>query len=159
MALSGVMDVEVNAADVAGDYIRYRLGTTEFCIALSAPFQLLLLNPQPGCCIMSGLRECERSCRLTNTWAPCWASLGELGWEGCADEEILLSNCGLNPPLPQQRLPSKAPPPRRRQTQTPPCLPPNPPNLKSPPRTSASPSDRAAAHRRTRHSPVDMGRG
>ena len=47
-ALSRVIDVEVNAADVAGVHIRYRLGTAEFGIALSAPFQLLLLNPQPG---------------------------------------------------------------------------------------------------------------
>ena len=26
--------------------------------------------------------------------------MGELGWEGCADEEILLSSCGLSPPTP-----------------------------------------------------------
>ena len=82
----------MNPADVAGVRIRYRLGTAQFSIALSALYQLLLLNPQPGCSILSGLREWERSRRLTDTWAantPCWASLGELRWEGCADEEIL----------------------------------------------------------------------
>ena len=50
MALSQVMDVEVNPADVAGVHIRYRLGTAEFSIALSALYQLLLLNPPcPRC--------------------------------------------------------------------------------------------------------------
>ena len=59
----------MNPADVAGVQIRYRLGTAEFSIALSALYQLLLLNPQWGCSIMSGLREWERSSRLTDTWA------------------------------------------------------------------------------------------
>ena len=116
--------MEVNPADVAGVRIRYRLGTAEFSIALSAVYQLLLLNPQQGCAILSGMREWERSRRLTDTWAanmPCCASLGELGWEGCADEEILLSSCGLSPPTPgspRSTSPAKPPPPRR-ETQTP----------------------------------------
>ena len=103
MALSQVVDVEVSPADVAGVRIRYKLGTPEFSIALSALYQLLLLNPQRGCAILSGLREWERSCRLTDTWAantPCWAALGELGWEECSDEDILMSSCGMNPPTP-----------------------------------------------------------
>ena len=74
--------MEVNPADVAGVHIRYRLGTAEFIIALSAVYELLLLNPQRGCCMLSGLWEWERSRCLTDTWAanaPCWASLSELG--------------------------------------------------------------------------------
>ena len=121
------MNVEVNPADVTGVRIHYRLGTIESSIALSALYQLLLLNPQPGCSILSGLREWERSRRLTDTWAantPCWASLGELGWEGCADEEILLSSRGLNRPSPRSASPTKPPPPTN----------PNPPPY-PPPRT------------------------
>ena len=53
--------MEVNPADVAGVRIRYKLVTAEFSIALSALYQLLLLNPQRGCAIVSGLREWERS--------------------------------------------------------------------------------------------------
>ena len=103
MALPQVVDVEMNPADVAGVRIRYKLGTAEFSIALSALHQLLLLNPQRGCAILSGLREWERSRRLTNTWAantPCGAALGELGWEGCSDKDILMSSCGMNPLTP-----------------------------------------------------------
>ena len=103
MALSQVVDVEVNPADVARVRIRYKLGNAKFSIALSALYQLLLLNPQRGCAILSGLREWERSRRLTDSWAantPCWAALGELGWEGCSDEDILMSSCGKNPPTP-----------------------------------------------------------
>ena len=48
MALSQVVHVEVNPADVAGVRIRYKLGTAEFNIALSALYQLLLLNPKRG---------------------------------------------------------------------------------------------------------------
>ena len=125
------MDVEVNPADVAGVRIRYRPGIAEFSIALSAQYELLLLNPQRGCTIVSGLWEWERSRRLTHIWAantPCSASPGKLGWEGCADEEILLSSCGLSPPKPPQppqRLPSKAPPPHVEKPK-PPALPPPP---------------------------------
>ena len=74
MALSQVVDVEVNPADVAGVRIRYKLGTADFSIALSPLYQLLLLNRQRGCAILSGLREWGRSRRLTDTWAantPC----------------------------------------------------------------------------------------
>ena len=104
-----------NPADVAMVRIRYRLGTAEFSIALSALHHLLLLNPQQGFAILSGPGEWECARRLTKTWAantPCWASLGELGWEGCADEEIVLSKCGLSPPTPGGRHstpPSKPP--------------------------------------------------
>ena len=69
MAQSQVVDVEVNPADVAVVRIRYKLGTAEFSIALSALYQLLLLNPQRGCSILSRLREWEHSHRLTDTWA------------------------------------------------------------------------------------------
>ena len=103
MALSQVVHVEVNAAGAAGVCIPYKLGTAWFSIAPSALYQLLLLNPQGGCAILSGLREWERSHRLTDTWAantPCLAALGELGWEGCSDEDILMSSCGMNPPTP-----------------------------------------------------------
>ena len=91
----------MNPTDVAGVRICYQLQTAEYTIARSALYQLLLLNAQRGCSILSRLRKWERSRRLTDTWAantPCWASLGELGSEGCGDEEILLSSCGLNPP-------------------------------------------------------------
>ena len=122
------MDVEVNPADIAGVRIRYRLGTAQFSIALSALYQLLLLNPQRGCAILFPSREWERSRGPTDTWAanaPCLGTLGELGWEGCADVEILLSSCGLSPPhpwQPPQHLPSKAP--TRQETQTPRLAPP-----------------------------------
>ena len=96
----------------SGTWVQFAKAT----IALSALYRLLLLNPQRGCSILSGLHEWERSRRLTDTWAadmPCRASLGELGWEGCADEDILLTNCGLKPPSPRS-------PPRRNQTPPPP---------------------------------------
>ena len=105
MALSQVVDVEVNPADVAGIHFRYKLDTAQLSIALSALYQLLLLNPQRGCAILSGLREWERSRRLTDTWAantPCWAALWKLRWEGCSDEDILMSSCGMNHPHPGQ---------------------------------------------------------
>ena len=129
--------MEVNAADVAGVRIRYRLGTAEFSIALSALYQLVLVNPQRGCAILSGLREWERSGRLTDTWAantPCSASLEELGWEGCADEEILLSSCGLSPPTPgspRSTSPANPPPPQRNPNPVP--CPPPPTQPKKPP--------------------------
>ena len=163
MALSQVVDVEVNPADVAGVRIRYKLGTAEFSIALSALYQLLLLNPHQGCAILSGLREYERSRRLTDTWAantPYWAALGKLGWEGCSDEDILMSICGMNPPTPaspRSAFPAKPAP--RQETQTP-CRapPPNPRKARSTHRC-ASPSNWAAARRKTRRFTVPMGRG
>ena len=135
MALSQVVDVEVNPADVAGVRIRYKLGTAEFSIALSALYQLLLLNPQRGCAILSGLREWECSRRLTDTWAantPCWAALGDLGWEGCSDEDILMCSCGMNPPIPaipRSASPTKPSPPRNPNPL--PRPPPNPCNARS----------------------------
>ena len=72
----------MNPADIAGVRIRYRLATGDFSFALSALYQLLLLNLQRGCSILSGFRELERSLRLTDTWAantPYSARLGELG--------------------------------------------------------------------------------
>ena len=72
----------MNPSNVVGVRIRYRVGTAEFSIVVSAVYQLLLLNPQRGGSILSGLWEWERSHRLTDAWAantPCWASLGELG--------------------------------------------------------------------------------
>ena len=41
--------MEVNPADVAGVCIRYWQGTAQYTIALSALYQLLLLNAQRGC--------------------------------------------------------------------------------------------------------------
>ena len=59
-----------------------------------------------------------------------YALLGEpwgVGWEGCADEEILLSRRGLSSPTPSSpRSTSPAKPPPRRETQSP-CPPPPPP--------------------------------
>ena len=157
--------MEVNPADVAGVRIWYKLGTAEFGIAQSALYHLLLLNPQRGCAILSGLREWERTRRGADMWAannPYRAALGELGWEGCSDEDILMSSSGMNPPHPGQpppRLPSKARP--RRETQIPlPWPPPKPRKARSPPNRGANPSNQAAtSRRRTRHSPVPMGRG
>ena len=122
----------MNPADVAGVRIRYRLGT------LSAVYQLLLLNPQRGCSILSGLREQERSRRLTDTWAantPCCRSLGELGWDGCADEEILLSSCGLSPPTPANPHSTSLakPPPPAKKPKPPATPPPKPTQPKKPP--------------------------
>ena len=85
--------------------------------------------------------------------------MGELGWEGCGDEEILLSSCGLSPPTPgspRSTSPAKPPPPPPTNPNPLPCPLRNP---KSPPLPSASPSNWAAAHRRPKHTPVDMGRG
>ena len=145
----------MNLADVAGVRIRHKLGTAEFSIALSALYQLLLLNPQRGCAILSGLREWERS-RLTDTWAAntrCWAALGELGWEGCSDEDILMSSCGMNPPTPTSPRSTSLAKPAPAEKPKPPCPPPNPRKARRPPHGSASPSNRAAARRRTRQSP------
>ena len=134
--------------------LSYRLGTAEFSIALSALYLLLLRNPQ------NGLRGWERSRRLTDTWVantPCWASLGELGWEGCADEEIMLSSCGLSPPTPgspRSSSPAK-PPPLPPERPKPLALPPpkkkthatqkapTPPKRKSFESGSSSPSEQA----------------
>ena len=77
--------MEVNPAGVAGVRIRYKLGTAELSIALSALYQLLLLNPQRGCGILFGLRDWERSRRLTDTWAantPCGRAWGSWGRRG-----------------------------------------------------------------------------
>ena len=137
MALSQVVDVEVNPANVGGVRIRYKLGTAEFSIALSALYQLLLLTPQRGCAILSGLREWERSRRLTDTWAantPCWAALGELGWEGCSDKDILMSSCGMNPPNPASpRIASPAKPAPVQKPKPPAVAPPKPPQSKKRP--------------------------
>ena len=54
----------MNAADVAGVRIRYRMQQGGYTIALSAMYLLLLLDPQRGCSILSGLRKWERSRRL-----------------------------------------------------------------------------------------------
>ena len=53
--------------------------------------------------------------------------MGELGWEGCADKEILLCSCGLSPPTPgspRSTSPAKPPPPPPRNPNPPPCPPP-----------------------------------
>ena len=152
----------MHLANVMGVRILYRLLSAEYIIAVSALYELLLLNPRRGCCILFGLREWERSRRLTDIWmanTPCWASLGELGWKGCANEEILLSFCGLTP-APSARNPSQAkPPPPPTEKPQPSALPPPPPKPTQPktaPRTSTSSSNRAAAHRRrTTYSPLE----
>ena len=66
--------MEVNPADEAGVRTWYKLGTAEFGIALSALYQLLLVHPQRGCAIHSGLPEWEPCRHLTDAWAastPC----------------------------------------------------------------------------------------
>ena len=148
------MDMEADPADVARFRIRYRLGTAKFGIALSALYQLLLLNPKRGCSILSGLREWERSRRLTDFWAantPCYASLGDLGWEGFADEQMLLSRCGLNAPSPHSASPAKPHPFPPTNPNPPPCPPPpqthrtqNPPPHKRKSFKSSSSSSRQA---------------
>ena len=134
MALSQVVDVEVNPADVAGVRIRYKLGTAEFSIALSALYQLLLLNPQRGCAILSGVRDWERSRRLADTWAahtPCLAALEEFGWEGCSDEDILMSSRGMNPPTPASpRSASPAKPAPAEKPKPPAVAPPQTPDAR-----------------------------
>ena len=67
-----------------------------------------------------------------------------------------------HPGQPPQHLPSKVPPAPRNLNPEP-CPPPPPPSQthatqKAPP-LAASPLNQAAAHRRFRHTPVDMGRG
>ena len=107
----------LDPGDVVGGY---RVQFAKHTIALSALYELLLLNPQRGCSILCGLREWERSRQFTDTWvanSPWWASLGELQWKGCAHVEIRLSSCGLMPPSP--RSPSLAKPP---PTENPPPL-------------------------------------
>ena len=119
--------MEVNPADVAGVRIRYKSGTAEVSIALSALYQLLLLNPQRGCAILSRLREWERSRGLMDGWAantPCWVALGELGWEGCSDEDILMSSCGINPPTPASPRSASPTKPAPAQKPKPPAPPP-----------------------------------
>ena len=149
MALSQVMDVEANPADVAG--VWHPLPAWH-CRVKHHPIRLVPAAAAQlatgACSIVSGLRDWTRSRRLMETWSantPRWASLGELGWEGCADEEILLCSCGLNPLLPQQHLPSNQPP-APRNLNPPPYPPPppaNPPNPKNLLRRSASPWNRA----------------
>ena len=134
--MSQIMHVEVNPADVAGVRIRYRLGNADFNIALSALYQLLLLNPQRGCSIMSTLREWEQSSHLTDRWVantPCWASLGELGWDGCGDEEILQSSCGWSPPTTRTASPATPPPPPAHEPKPPTMPPPKPTKHEKPP--------------------------
>ena len=162
MALSQVVDVEVNPADIAGVCIWYMLGSAEFSIALSALYQLLLFNPQQECAMLSGLRDCGRSRQLTDTWAankPYYASLWKLQWEGCAGKEILLSSRGLNPPAraapaaPREQSPPPSPekpkplPPPPKSTQHKKTPPPKRKSFKS---GNSSSSDQAL--------PVDMGR-
>ena len=56
-----------------------------------------------------------------DTWVanlPCSSSLGELGWEGCAAEEIPLSSCGLTPPIPAA-APEQSPPPSKSSVRDP----------------------------------------
>ena len=53
--------MEMNPADFTEVRIRYRLDNAELSIALSDVYQLLLLKPQRGCSILSGLRGWERS--------------------------------------------------------------------------------------------------
>ena len=157
--------MEVNPADVAGVRIRYKLGTADFSIALSAPYQLLLLNPQRGCAILSGLREWERFRRLTDPWAAnthCWAALGELGWEGCSNKDFLMSGCGMNPPTPASpRSASPAKPAPAEKPKPPAVAPPKPTQPKKTPQpkhksfesSSSSLSDHAL------HRPHGKGKG
>ena len=126
--------METNPADVAGVRIRYGLQSAKYTLALSS-LQLLLSNVQRGCSILSGLRAWEWSPRPTDTWAsntPCWASLCELGWEGCANEEIMVFSCGLTTPEPPAAPPQQPPsPPRNGDPLS--CPPPKPTKSKKRP--------------------------
>ena len=94
----------MNPADVTQVCIRYRLGTPSsasrcppLCTSCSSSTRNGVLYPARTAGVEKNFR------RLTDTWAanpPCLASLGELGWEGCAHEEILLSSCWLSPLAP-----------------------------------------------------------
>ena len=165
MALSQVVDVEVNLADVAGVRIRYKLGTAEFSIALSALYQLLLLNPQRGCAILSGLREWECSRRPTDTWVantPCWATLGELGWEGCSDEDILMSSCRMNPPTPaspRSAWPAKPAPAEKPKPPAAPPPPKPPQSKKRPPARKSFKSGSSSSSDEALHRPHGKGKG
>ena len=164
MALSQVVDVAVNPADVAGVRIRYKLGTAESSIVLSALYQLLLLNPQRVCAILSGLREWERSRHLTDTSAantPCWAALGELGWEGCLDKDILMSSCGMNPPTPASpRSASPAKPAPAEKPKPPAAAPPKPPqSKKGPPARKSFELGSTSSSNQALHRPHGKGKG
>ena len=156
--------MEVNPADVAGVRIRYKLGTAEFSIALSALYQLLL-NPQRGCAILSGLREWERSRRLTDTWAantPCWAALGELGWEGCSDEDILMSSCGMKAPTPASPRSASPAKPAPAEKPKPPAAPPPPKppqSKKRPPARKSFESGSSSSSDQALHRPHGKGKG
>ena len=159
------MDVEVNPADVAAVRIRYRgwapPSSASPCQSCTSCCSATPNGDAPSC---PGCESGSAFHRLRDTWAgntPCLASLGELGWEGCADEEILLFSCGLSPPTPgSARSTSPATPP--------PAEKPKPPYLAPSPQTHATqkaPPSEAQVLRigkqllRTRHTPVDMGRG
>ena len=82
-----------------------------------------------------------------------------VGVGGVFDEDILMSSCGMNPPprLAPAAPPQQSPPPPRNPNPLP-RPPPNPRKARSAHRR-ASPSNRAAARRRTRNFTVPMGRG
>ena len=156
MALSQVVDVETNPADVAGVRIRYKLGTAEFSIAFSAMYQLLLLNPQRGCAILSGLREWEHAASPTRgrRIRPSLAAQGELGWEGCSDEDILMSICGMHPPTPASPRSASPTKPAPAKKPKPPAAPPPPPKTHA---TQKEPPTEAQVLRIGQHLVVGLG--
>ena len=83
---------------------------------------------------------------------PLLGGLGELWWEGCSYEDILMSNCGMNPPTPvSPRNASQQNPSPPRNPKPLPCPPPKhsqskktpPPKSKSFKSGSSSSSDQA----------------
>ena len=115
---------------------------------------------------MSWLREWERSRRRTDTWAantPCWAALGDLGWEGCSDEDILMSSCGMNPPTAARPVapPQQSPPPPRNPNPLPPPPPPpkHPQSKKRPTARKSFASGSSSSSDQALHRPHGKGKG
>ena len=115
-----------------GGRIRYKLGTAEFSIALSALYQLLLLDPKQGCAIpvrAAGVGALPPPDGHVGGQHPLLGGPGGVGVGGVfgrGHPDVQLRDEPPHPGQPPQRRPSKARP--RRETQTP---------CRGPPRTAA----------------------
>ena len=115
--------------------------------------------------MLSGLREWERSRRLTDTWVantPCWAALGELGWEGCSDEDVVMSSCGMNPPTsasPRSASPAKAAPAEKPKPRAAPPPPKPPQSKKRPPARKSFESGSSSSSDQALPRPHGKGKG
>ena len=119
--------MEVNPADIAGVRIRYQLGGSEFS---NPPVRRV---PTAAAQPPTGVRHAVRAAGVGALPPPNghvggeYALLGEpggLGWEICADEEILLSSCGLSPPTPGNPRNTSLAKPRPAEKPKPPAVPP-----------------------------------